>query len=399
MRKSETASMTNQRGIEMLFSRTGFDTVGFAMPLRVLIVPDKFKGSLTAHQAAGAIARGWHKGRPEDFLDVLPMSDGGDGFGEVLSELLGAAVRWVAAVDAAHRPVRAPWWWKAKTRLAIVESATVNSLARLAGKGLHPFQLDTFGLGKVLRAAERAGAKECVAGIGGSATNDGGFGLARGLGWRFFDGDGAALKEWWQLSRLADIRAPKTFLKMCLTVAVDVRNPLLGLSGCSAIYGPQKGLRREDLELAEKCLARMARVMKEQHGRDCAKAPGAGAAGGLGFGLTAFAGAKIESGFELFARRAGLEERIAAANVVVTGEGTMDEQTRMGKGVGQVARACGPRGVPCIGLAGIVDAPAAESGLFARTRALIELADLAHAQSEAAQFLERLAAETARAWR
>jgi glycerate kinase len=366
------------------------------MSLRILIVPDKFKGSLTARQAAQAIARGWRKARRADALDLLPMSDGGDGFGEVLSGLLDTARRSVTTLDAAHRPLRCVWWWQAKTRTAIIEAAKVNGLAMLAGKGFHPFRLDTFGLGKVLRAAEKAGAGDCVIGIGGSATNDGGFGLARALGWEFFGHYGAELEEWWQLSDLTEIHAAAAPLKPRLVVAVDVRNPLLGSSGCSRIYGPQKGLRPEGFDLAEKCLARLAAVMVEQHHIGGADVAGAGAAGGLGFGLTAFAGARIESGFDLFARYARLEKRIRAADVVLTGEGAMDEQTRMGKGVGQIARLCARNGVPCIGLAGVVEPSVQESGLFAHTRALTEMTDLQQAKSEAAFYLERLSGETAR---
>jgi glycerate kinase len=364
------------------------------MACRILIVPDKFKGSLTARQAAEAIARGWREARPKDFLDLLPMSDGGDGFGEVLSGLLGASRRSVMTLDAAHRPLRCVWWW-AKTKTAIIESAKVNGLAMLAGKGFHPFQLDTFGLGKVLRAAEKAGASNCVIGVGGSATNDGGFGLARGLGWKFFGRDGEELDQWWQLLYLTEIRAPAAPLRLRVVVAVDVLNPLLGPDGCSRIYGPQKGLRPEDFDLAEKCLARMAAVLREQHNIDGANVPGAGAAGGLGFGLTVFAGARVESGFDLFAKYARLQQRIRAADVVITGEGAMDEQTRMGKGVGQIARLCGRLGVPCVGFAGVVEKSVKESKLFAHTRALTERASLPRAQSQAAYFLQRLSKETA----
>jgi glycerate 2-kinase len=367
------------------------------MALRILIVPDKFKGSLTARQAAHAIARGWRKARPKDVLDLLPMSDGGDGFGEVWSGLLGANRRSVLTLDAAHRPLRCVWWW-AKTKTAIIEAAKVNGLAMLAGKGFHPFQLDTFGLGKVLRAAEKAGARDGVIGIGGSATNDAGFGLARALGWKFFGRDGEALDQWWQLSQLSEIRAPAAPLRVRLVVAVDVRNPLLGPTGCSRVYGPQKGLRPIDFDLTEKCLARLAAALQEQHNLGGANAPGSGAAGGLGFGLTAFAGASIESGFDLFAHYARLEQRIRAADLVITGEGAMDEQTRMGKGVGQIARWCARGGVPCVGLAGVVEKSVRESILFAHTRALTETVALPRAQSRAAHCLERLSEETARAW-
>jgi glycerate kinase len=366
--------------------------------MRVLIVPDKFKGSLTARQAAGAIARSWHNARASDSLDLLPMSDGGDGFGEVLSSLVGARTRRVRTLDAAHRPLRCAWWWREKTKTAIVESANVIGLAMLPRGRFHPFQLDSFGLGKVLRAAEKAGAGECLIGIGGSATNEGGFGLARALGWQFFGHYGEILDEWWQLAELSGLRPPSAPLDLRVIVAVDVRNPLLGPSGCSRIYGPQKGLRPEDLCLAEKCLARLAAVLREAHHIGEADAPGAGAAGGLGFGLATFAGARIESGFDLFARHARLEKRISAADVVITGEGAMDEQTLMGKGVGQIARLCMRCGVPCVGLAGVVDKAVKASRLFAHTRALTEITTLRQAQSQAAGSLERLSQETARGW-
>ncbi len=361
--------------------------------MRILIVPDKFKGSLTSHQAARAIAHGWRAARPCDSLDLLPMSDGGDGFGDVLSGLVGARSRTVLTVDAAHSPRRTVWWWQAAGRMAIVESANVIGLALLPPKKFHPFQLDTWGLGKILKAVSRAAPRQCVVGIGGSATNDGGFGLARALGWQFLDSAGDELDQWPQLLQLARISPPSDPLKLRVTVAVDVRNPLLGARGCSRVYGPQKGLR--EFEFAEKSLGRMASLLKSQHGLDCAKIPGAGAAGGLGFGLAAFAGAKLESGFEIFARYAQLEKRIHAADLVVTGEGAMDLQTRMGKGVGQIAALCAKRPVPCIGLAGTIDATVRHSGIFAHARALTEITTAGRARAEAAHFLERLAGETA----
>jgi len=367
------------------------------MARRILIVPDKFKGTLTARQAAEAIARGWRKVHAKDFLELLPMSDGGDGFGEVLSDLLGARQHIVTTVDAAHRTLRCVWWL-AKSKTAIIESAKVNGLAMLAGNGFNPFQLDTFGLGKVLRAAEKVGAPECIVGVGGSATNDAGFGMARALGWKFFGRGGKELEEWWQLSDLVEIRAPDAPLRMRVVVAVDVHNPLLGATGCSRVYGPQKGLRPEDLELTEKCLARLAFLLRKQHQLDFADAPGAGAAGGLGFGLAAFAGASIESGFDLFAHYARLGKHVDAADLVITGEGRMDEQTLMGKGVGQIARRCARGGVPCIGLAGAVEESVRDSKLFARTNALTEIANLSRAKSQAPRLLEELSEETARAW-
>ena len=247
--------------------------------------------------------------------DYFPAGERGrgDGFGEVLAGLIGARRRSVLTLDAAHQPRRADWWWQAAAKTAIVESAKVIGLALLPPKKFHPFQLDTWGLGKILKAASRAAPRQCVVGIGGSATNDGGFGLARALGWQFLDRAGNELDQWPRLRELAGIRPPLASLKLRVIVAVDVRNLLLGTQGCSRVYGPQKGLY--EFDLAEKCRGRMASLLKQQHGVDCANVPGAGAAGGLGFGLMAFAGAKLESGFDLFARYAQLEKRIRAADV------------------------------------------------------------------------------------
>ena len=147
------------------------------MPLRVLIVPDKFKGTLTAAAAANAIAEGWRRRRPEDMITLLPISDGGDGFGAVLAERLGAERRTLKTVDAAHRPIQAHWWYDPHSGRALIEAAAINGLAQLPPGHFHPFELDTTGLGAVLKAAQEAGAREVLMGIGGSATNDAGFGL------------------------------------------------------------------------------------------------------------------------------------------------------------------------------------------------------------------------------
>ena len=213
------------------------------MPLHVLIIPDKFKGTLTAAAAAEAIARGWRSERPGDSLDLLPMSDGGDGFGEVTSALLKARIQCVKTVDAAHRPCVARWWWEPRRRIAIIESAAVIGLAMLPPKRFHPFQLDTSGPRGGGAAAVKRGARRCLMGIGGSATNDGGFGLARALGWEFLDRSGESIEEWTGLIRLERIRAPRRRRWFSsLVVATDVQNRLLGARGASRVYGPQKGL-------------------------------------------------------------------------------------------------------------------------------------------------------------
>jgi glycerate kinase len=363
--------------------------------VKVLLIPDKFKGTLTALAAAQAIARGWKKARPNDEVELLPMSDGGDGFGEIISRLLKAKTQTVKTIDAAHRPLRALWWWEPKTKTAIIESANIIGLAQLPPGKFHPFDLDTFGLGAALLAAASKGAKRCLIGIGGSATNDGGFGLARALGWQFLASQNEAIEHWTDLASLSRVRAPRRSHWFDeLVVAVDVQNPLLGRRGCTRVYGPQKGLRHADFPLAEQCLKRLAQVNASP--LDCAHEPGAGAAGGLGFGLRCFAGARLEPGFALFAHFAHLTERLNSADLVITGEGAIDRQTLMGKGVGELARLCKKLKVPCLGLAGAVEDAAKARHLFTETYALTpDFVSREKAMTETADCLEQLAAQAA----
>lgn len=368
------------------------------MPLQVLIAPDKFKGTLTAHQAAEAIARGWKSVRPTDVLALLPMSDGGDGFGEILSELIDAKPQTTRTVDAAHRPLDASWWWHEKSKTAIIESARIIGLAMLPRGKYHPSELDTFGLGAVLRDAAHHGAKHCIVGIGGSATNDGGFGMARALGWQFFNAHEEDITRWTELHQLSLIRPPaETRPLENLTVAVDVQNPLLGPSGCSRVYGPQKGLT--EFDLAERCLGKLATVMESELKISHANTPGAGAAGGLGYGLMSFLGAKMEPGIDIFERHARLSDRVQQSQLVITGEGALDAQTLMGKGVGEIANVCQKHRVPCLGLAGVVPNPEQAKTKFSATWALTpRFTDQESAMREPALWLERLAAKAAQEW-
>ena len=363
--------------------------------MRILIAPDKFKGTLTARQAAEAIARGWQKARHDDALTLLPISDGGDGFGCVLGELLGAKPQRIATVDAAHRKCVSTWWWQPKTRTAIIESANIIGLAMLPPGKFHSFQLDTFGLGKVLRAASKKGAQTIILGIGGSATNDGGFGLARALGWKFVDAHNERLDQWTQLRTLAEIRQPKSLKLPKIIVAVDVQNPLLGKRGATQVFGPQKGLSADELVVAEKNLRRLAVVAKEQLGFDSTRAPGAGSAGGLGYGLATFADGELRPGFELFARSTQLTRHLDGCDLVITGEGALDASTLMGKGVGQLAELCRAGKTPVIGLAGMLHQSPKLRRLFSQTHALTQLTTPADSRLRAAHWLTVLAEQVA----
>ncbi len=371
------------------------------MSLHVLIVPDKFKGTLTAQAAADAIAAGWRKMRPADTLELLPMSDGGDGFGEILSQALHAEPQMTTTVDAAHRPCEASWSWEPRSKMAIIETAKIIGLAVLPPNKFHPFELDTFGLGAVLQAATKKGARRCLIGIGGSATNDGGFGVALAMGWRFLDKDDEPIEQWTALKALARICPPprvRWFEE--LLVAVDVQNPLLGPQGCTRVYGPQKGLTPKDFARADQCLRRLAAAADRDLHRPCAAEAGAGAAGGLGFGLRCFLGARLRPGFDLFARHAELKRRLSAADLVITGEGAIDKSTLMGKGVGEIAYRCRQMNIPCLGLAGMVSDQKLVGQRFTQTHELVsKLTSAKQAQAKPAVWLAKLAAQVARAWR
>lgn len=372
--------------------------------MRILVVPDKFKGTLTARQACDCIAAGWSRARPGDVVETLPLSDGGDGFGEVFGGLLGATPRVTTTTDSAGLPREAGWFWSAARNTAIFETAQVNGLALLPARRFHPFQLDNTGLGPVLRAiASESDLPNLLLGIGGSATNDAGFGLAKVLGWRFLDASGEVIAEWPALNRLARLEPPANPARFGeVTVACDVDNPLLGQRGASRVYGPQKGLRPEDFAVADAAFERLVAVVRDQLGIDAAETPGAGAAGGLGYGLAVFLQARFESGGRLFAKLSGLESRIMASDLILSGEGAIDEQTLMGKGVGAVIEIARSAGKPVIGLGGVLKEPFISNpgrleGFTARA-IVPRLATSAHAMANSSEFLQKLAFETAKAF-
>ncbi len=327
---------------------------------------------------------------------MLPISDGGDGFGDLMAGLMSAEERSTETVNAANQPISATWSYHTETACAVIESARVVGLAMLPPGKHHPFDLDTFGLAAVIRDALAAGAQRLILGIGGSATNDGGFGVARGIGWKFFDDRDQEITNWVKLARLSRLEPPAVPLPgVEFIVAVDVENTLLGLNGCTRVYGPQKGLLMQQAPVAELALERLAAKVQTASGVDVAAEPGAGAAGGLGFGLRSFLGAQLYSGFDLFAEAARLDERIKAVDLVITGEGAIDRQSLMGKGTGRLAQRCRALEKRCLGLAGVVEGVAkspTSDRLFHAVHSITPtLTSPAEARKEAALWLQRLA--------
>ena len=369
----------------------GDTTRSHPAPVRILIAPDKFKGSLSAPAAAEAIARGLRTVWPDAQFDLSPIADGGEGFAESLAAALGAEWVKVASEDAIGRSIEARYAWLPGEHLAILEMSEASGLHRIALHERAPLRADTFGTGLLIAHAIARGAKRILVGLGGSATTDGGAGMARALGFRFLDREGQELSTTPEkLASLAHIEPPMTLRLPEIFAACDVQNPLLGERGAARVYGPQKGADASAVEMLEGILSRLATRCAADLGCDHRDVSGAGAAGGLGFGLLTFCGAKIRPGFDMIAETLHLGDRIAAADLVITGEGRIDDQTLDGKGPAGVAALARQAGKPVIGFGGSITATAEDAGIF---DALIPIADrpldISETMRDAASLLER----------
>jgi glycerate kinase len=322
--------------------------------VRILVAPDKFRGTLTARQAAEAFATGWRRERPHDDLELVPMADGGEGTMDALVDALGGRVEPSTVTGPLGDPVGAAFASVSSRggRLGVVEMARASGLALLDEGRRDPLRTTTRGTGELMARAIDAGAERLVVCIGGSATNDGGVGMASALGGRFLDATGRPIADGGEalvsLARI-DLSAMHPGLaRVQVTGACDVDNPLTGPSGASAVYGPQKGASADDVAVLDRALGHLAAVVERDLAIALRDEPGAGAAGGLGFGLMAFCGARLHPGVEVVIDAVGLVERIARADLVVTGEGSLDEQSLHGKTPAGVLEACGLAEVPAV---------------------------------------------------
>ncbi len=370
--------------------------------MRVVLAPDKFKGSASAREVAGALAAGLRAARPDLEITELPVADGGDGT-VAAAVAAGFAEIQVTAAGPVGDPVGTSFALRGRT--AVVELADVTGLRRLPGRGrvpgpgLAPLTASTFGVGQVITAALDAGATEIVLGVGGSASTDGGAGMLQALGVRLTDARGRDLAPGGAaLAGLArvdlaglDHRIPGTrFL-----VACDVDSPLIGPAGAAAVFGPQKGAGPAEVDLLDRALRHWAAVTARVTGRDAAPVPGAGAAGGTAFGALAYLGADLVPGADLVLGLIGFDAALAGAALAVTGEGSLDRQTLTGKAPLGVARAAGRHGVPVVAVAGrvLLTGPELAAAGFAAAYALTDLEpDPAIAMSRTADLLERVGA-------
>jgi len=311
--------------------------------MKFLIAPDKFKGSLSAQQVAENVALGIRDVIENAEIEIAPMADGGEGTAEAICNARGGKWVTISARGPLGHPIKASYVWLGES--AVMEMSEAAGMRRLKNTVRDVLRANTFGVGEMLLDAAKRGAREIIIGLGGSATNDGGLGMARALGFRFFGENENEITDVALLLGLKRIIAPTPQSSpngrgwrvapgedSCrIIAAVDVKNPLLGQNGATRTFGPQKGATPEQLEISERALTHLADIVTRDLGCDFRNEPGAGAAGGLGFGLMSFCDAKIQPGFEVVAEAVRLEPKIKRANVIITGEGKLDNQTLEGK--------------------------------------------------------------------
>lgn len=326
--------------------------------MNIVIAPDSFKGNLTAMQVAQAIEQGVRRVLPDAECIAVPMADGGEGTVQSLVDATGGRFVHRAVTGPAGTPVNARYGVLKDGVTAVIEMAEASGLPLVKGADRNPMRTSTFGTGELLVDAMKRGARRIIIGIGGSATNDAGAGMAQALGVKFFDSSGRVLgghAAGGMLNRIArmDISGIHPRLaKTAITVACDVDNPLCGLRGATHVFGPQKGATAAMVKTLDGNLRYFGNLVKKELGVDVRNLKGAGAAGGLGGGLVAFCGAELRSGVDIVIDATGLRERLGRADLVITGEGRVDFQTAFGKTPAGVARAAKEFGVPVLAIGG-----------------------------------------------
>lgn len=326
--------------------------------MRIVAAPNAFKGSLTAHEAAEAISRGVLLGCPDCEVVQVPVADGGDGLLEIATDALGGEICTVAVKGPNMQEVVSSFGWVKDSRVAVIEMASASGLALLPEKQRDPTRTTTFGTGELILAALDKGAQRIIVGLGGSATCDGGIGMATSLGYRFLDVHGTALPPVGKsLQHIASIDTSEIDQRLAQVVfegVCDVINPLTGTNGASYVYSPQKGASVEQVRELDEGLSNLADVIKQKMGMEVRNMPGAGAAGGLGAGLHCFVSARLQKGIDLVLDLVELEKKIQGADLVITGEGQIDYQTRFDKAPAGVARLARRFKIPCIAVCGSV---------------------------------------------
>ncbi len=328
--------------------------------MRIVIAPDGFKGCLPAHEVCEALEHGLRESLPDAEIIMVPIADGGDGTAAVLVKATGGRFITERVSGPLGTPAMAQFGLLGDARTAAIEMATASGLALIPLARRNPLLTSTYGTGQLIQAALDLGCREFIIGVGGSATNDAGAGLAQALGARFLDTEGREVPRanGRSLNRIAHIDVSKLDVRLAdsgFRVACDVKNPLYGPEGAACVYGPQKGATPQMVEELEVGLQHFAALIEKELGKTVADLPGAGAAGGLGAGLVAFCNATLEPGAQVILEVVGLREQAAGSDLLLTGEGRIDSQTGFGKAPYAVAQVGREIGVPVAAVAGVID--------------------------------------------
>lgn len=326
--------------------------------MKILIAPDSFKESLEALEVCHAIQSGFSQIFPDADYTLLPMADGGEGTAAVLSYVLGGRWKNLVVNDPLLQPITAKYLLL-ENETAVIEIAQACGLHLLTNEQRNPLITSSYGVGELIADALSEGVKRIIIGLGGSATNDAGLGMLTALGMNFYNHDGKPLAQGGsELANLKQIESAKLHPKLRETVfevACDVTNPLCGLSGASATFGPQKGANPEQVTLLDNALSHFAMVSGQHGYQDYQNIAGAGTAGGLGYALMTFWDAMLTSGFDTVAKAIRLDAHIANADLIITGEGKLDAQTAMGKVAGGISQLANASHKPVIAICGSVD--------------------------------------------
>ena len=324
--------------------------------MNIIIAPQTFKGSISALNVAKAMELGVLKVLPDANITLVPVADGGDGTLETLVEISNGDIRPIEVTGPMGDRIGAHWGAMGDGKTAVIEMARTSGLALVPEQHRNPLISTTFGLGETIRYALNSGFRKFIIGIGGSATNDGGAGMAQALGIHFLDPTGKELSFGGAaLSKLdkIDLKSlDERALQSEFLVACDVRNPLTGPEGASSIYGPQKGASVKMVDQLDSALKNFGEIVSQDIGTDVDKIPGSGAAGGLGAGLTALLGAQLKKGVDIVLDSVNLDSHLKDADLVITGEGQMDYQTIYAKAPIGVAERSSSYGVPVIAISG-----------------------------------------------
>ncbi|WP_191565838.1 glycerate kinase [Metabacillus idriensis] len=326
--------------------------------MKVVIAPDSFKESMTALEVCEAIERGLKRAMPDVHIVKVPMADGGEGTVQALVDATNGTFTSLSVTGPLGLPVEAQYGWLGDGKTAVIEMATASGLHLVPPERRNPLLTTTKGTGELIKDAVQKGAQHLIIGIGGSATNDGGMGMAQALGVKFLDERGAELANGGgELSKLAKIDASGMIPQLSgvsIDVACDVDNPLTGPSGASAIFGPQKGATADTINVLDQNLSHYASIIKKELGIGIEQMEGAGAAGGLGAGLLAFLNATLKRGVDIVLETVQLEKHLEGADLVITGEGKIDGQTIHGKTPIGVSKAAKKKKIPVIAIAGLI---------------------------------------------